>query len=119
MAHILTHIFKNECPDCHKGKVFIGNNLLIPGLPKMHAYCSHCHYKFRKEPGYFFGAMYVSYALTVAQAIATYFIASPFFNENFDPKIIPVIAIVIILLAPFNIRMSRLLWIYMFKSYST
>jgi hypothetical protein len=79
----------------------------------MNEYCSHCHYKFEKEPGYF-GAMYVNYGLTVAQSIATYGIAQFFFQERFE--IIPIIAFVIIALASFNIRLSRLLWIYMFKT---
>ena len=84
----------------------------------MNQYCPHCQFKFEKEPGFFFGAMYVNYGLTVAQAIATYVIAQQFFAERFDLRIIAIISIVIIAMASFNIRLSRLLWIYMFKNYS-
>lgn len=84
----------------------------------MNPYCPHCHYKFEKEPGYFFGAMYVNYGLTVAQGIATYVIAQFFFKEPFDLRIIPIIAVIIVVMASFNIRLSRLLWLYMFKNYS-
>lgn len=84
----------------------------------MNQYCPHCQYKFEKEPGYFFGAMYVNYGLTVAQGIATYLIAQQFFTELFDLRIIAIIGLVILSMAPFNIRLSRLLWIYMFKNYS-
>ncbi|GIZ08989.1 hypothetical protein FUMI01_17160 [Flavobacterium sp. UMI-01] len=84
----------------------------------MHSHCSHCHFKFEKEPGYFFGAMYMNYGLTVAQSIATYGIAQIFFKETFDIRIIPIIAVVIVVMASFNIRFSRLLWIYLFKGYS-
>jgi hypothetical protein len=52
--------------------------------------------------------------LTAAQG-ATYVIAQFFFKETFDLRIIPIIAVVIIALASINIRLSRLLWIYMFK----
>jgi hypothetical protein len=58
--------------------------------------------------------MYVNYGLTVAQGIATYVIAQFFFRETFDLRIIPIIAVVIIAMASI-IRLSRLLWIYMFK----
>lgn len=85
----------------------------------MNEHCPHCNYKFQKEPGYFFGAMYVNYGLTVAQGIATYVIAHFFFKETFDLRIIPIIMAVIIALTPFNLRFSRLLWIYMFKNYSS
>ena len=119
MSNTLIHILKNDCPHCHQGKILKENNIFFKfSFPKMNEYCSHCNYKFQKEPGFFFGAMYVSYGLTVAQGIATYVIASFFFQETFDLRIIPIIMAVIIALSPFNIRLSRLLWIYMFKNYS-
>lgn len=119
MSNSLVHILNNECPHCNEGKVFNEKNIFFNlGFPKMNKTCSHCQYKFEKEPGYFFGAMYVNYGLTVAQSIATYVIAQFFFVETFDLRIIAIIAFVIIVMAPFNIRFSRLLWIYMFKNYS-
>lgn len=84
----------------------------------MHKSCAHCHNKYEKEPGYFFGAMYMNYGITVAQSIITFVIAQQFFTERFDLRIIPIIAFVIIGLASFNIRFSRMLWLYLFKNYS-
>lgn len=119
MSNTLLHILKNECPYCHKGKVFKEKNIYFKiGLPKMNKFCPHCNAKFEKEPGFFFGAMYVNYGLTVAQAIATYVIAQQFFTITFDLRIIGIIAFVIIAMASINIRLSRLLWIYMFKNFS-
>lgn len=118
MSNVIFHILRNECPNCHKGKVF-NQSLFAFGFPKMNKECSHCHTSFNKEPGYFFGAMYVNYGLNVAQAIATYFIIRPFFAETFDLRMFPVIAGVLVLLTFFNIRLSRLLWIYMFRNYAT
>ncbi|MBZ4044477.1 DUF983 domain-containing protein [Flavobacterium hibisci] len=120
MSNTLVHILKNECPHCHKGKVFKDKNIFLNfGFPKMNESCSHCNYKFQKEPGFFFGAMYVNYGLTVAQGIATYCIAQFFFENTFDLRIIPIIAVVIILFTSFNLRFSRLAWIYMFKDYTS
>ena len=119
MSHALVHILNNDCPHCLEGKVFKEKNIFLNiGFPKMNQYCPHCQFKFEKEPGYFFGAMYVNYGLTVAQGIATYLIAHQFFAETFDLRIIGIISAVIIIMASFNIRLSRLLWIYMFKNYS-
>lgn len=119
MSNTLFHILNNDCPHCSQGKVFKENNIFFKfSFPKMNEHCPHCHYKFQKEPGYFFGAMYVNYGLTVAQSIATYVIAQFFFKETFDLRIIPIIMVVIIALSTFNIRFSRLLWLYMFKNYS-
>lgn len=82
----------------------------------MNHQCLECGFKYHKEPGFFFGAMYVSYILAVAQAIITYLIASLFFEEHFDSRIIVIIAIIIILLSSFNMKVSRIIWIYMFKN---
>jgi len=119
MALAIVHILKNECPNCHKGKVYKDKSLFTFGFPKMNESCSHCQNKFSKEPGYFFGAMYVNYGLNVAQGILTYFLARPFFSETFDLRIFPIVAAVLIFMTFFNLRLSRLLWIYMFKNYAT
>ena len=87
-------------------------------IPSNERIFSHCNYKFEKEPGYFFGAMNIDYGLTVAQGIATYVIAKFFFIKTCDLRIIAIIAMVIIAMAFINIRLSRILWIYMFKNYS-
>ncbi|AWG20269.1 DUF983 domain-containing protein [Flavobacterium faecale] len=119
MAHTLINILNNTCPHCHEGKVFDEKSPFLNfGFPKMHKSCSHCHNKYEKEPGYFFGAMYMNYGITVAESIATFVIAQQFFTERFDLRIIPIIAFVIIFFASFNIRLSRMLWLYMFKNYS-
>jgi len=119
MLHNLLAIFRNECPNCHQGKVFADKSFFFSlGFPKMHEHCSHCGFKFEKEPGYFFGAMFVNYGLTVGEGIITYLIASRFFEKTFDLRIIPIIGLVIVLLSCFNIRLSRMIWIYMFKNYS-
>jgi hypothetical protein len=64
------------------------------------------------EPSFFYGAMYVSYALTVAFAIAIFII---FYLIGFG-LITSFIAIVasLILLLPFTMRLSRILYINMF-----
>jgi uncharacterized protein (DUF983 family) len=119
MINTIRQIFRNECPKCNKGKVFRDKNFFFSiGFPKMNKYCSYCNYKFEKEPGYFFGAMFVNYALTVGEGLITYFIAHQFFHKTFDLRIIPIICSVVILLCFFNIRLSRMIWIYMFKNYT-
>jgi len=59
-----------KCPNCEKGKIFMnGGNILLFNIPKMNDRCLECDYKFEREPGFFFGAMFVSYALAAAQMI--------------------------------------------------
>ncbi len=116
---MIKDILTNKCPHCGKGRIFNEANIYFNfSRPKMNEYCPNCGFNYQKEPGFFFGAMYVSYGLTVAQGIITYLIASTFFEEKFDLRIIGIIAGILLLLSSFNMRLSRILWIYLFKNYS-
>ncbi len=108
----LIDIFEEKCPKCSHGQVFRkkGNPLLFQ-MPRMNDACPNCGHKFEKETGYFFGSMYVSYALTVAEMMAV-FIVAQFFVKSFLP-IISLIALFAILLSTFNFRLARMIWIYM------
>ena len=64
------NVVKCKCPNCNEGKVFSGQgNVFLFKMPIMNERCSECNFKFEKETGFFFGAMFVSYALAVAQMI--------------------------------------------------
>ena len=80
--------------------------------PVMHEECPHCRHHFEIEPGYFTGAMYVSYALTIAESATGYMLARVF-TTNVAP-ILPIIIAVIILMTFINFRYSRILWMYAF-----
>jgi uncharacterized protein (DUF983 family) len=47
---------------------------VFEGLFRMRATCPVCQLRFEREPGYFIGAIYINYALTVSIALAGYFI---------------------------------------------
>ena len=54
-------ILRQRCPRCRMGSIF--RYSIFRGFPKMHERCPVCDLKFDREPGYFLGAMYISYAL--------------------------------------------------------
>lgn len=81
----------------------------------MEEHCAHCDFKYEKEPGYFIGAMYFSYGLVVAELAFTLAFSQFFFEEAFDMRILLIMLGQILLLAPFNYRMSRVLWLYIFN----
>jgi len=47
-------ILKGFCPECHEGKI-------TKGFIGMQRVCPHCHYNLNPEPGYYLGAMMVSF----------------------------------------------------------
>lgn len=79
----------------------------------MNERCANCNYKFEKETGFFFGAMFVSYAIAAAIMIA--FMVVGWYLLDMTPlKVFGVIVILVILSSTWNFRLSRTIWIYMF-----
>ncbi|MBW1298575.1 DUF983 domain-containing protein [Aquimarina litoralis] len=113
---MIQKIITNKCPNCGKGHVYKEKNIYFNfKKPKMNKECDHCGYVFEKEPGFFFGAMYVSYALGIAEAIAVFIIGTFFFESTFDLRILPWIIITILAFSSFNVRIARIIWIYLLK----
>lgn len=61
--NILQSIWNYKCPRCRKGDLYVKPLKLSDPL-NMHEHCDHCGLKYQPEPGYFFGAMFISYIWT-------------------------------------------------------
>lgn len=109
--HGITH---SKCPRCRVGKVFSGPTYGFK-LQKMNEYCPHCNLKFEREPGYFYVAMFVSYALNVAELIAAG-VAAYVFGLKLDYEnlwyFVGVLFGASIIFSPFNFRYSRMILLY-------
>ena len=69
--------------------------------------------RYEIEPGYFYAAMYVSYAINVALAVTVGIATYTFTNESESPWIYIIsILLVSFLLAPVNFRYSRVILLY-------
>ena len=113
---MIRNILESKCPNCNQGHIYNRKGWYFKlGKPEMNKKCNHCGYSFEKEPGFFFGAMYVSYALGIIEALLTYAIGRLFYDAMFDLRIVIWIALVLIALSSFNMRLSRTIWIYLFK----
>ncbi|MCG2430751.1 DUF983 domain-containing protein [Aequorivita xiaoshiensis] len=113
----LYSIFTSKCPVCHKGDMYIENNpYKVMKIMKMHEHCSHCGKKFKIEPSFFFGAMYVSYAVGVAIAVAAFIIAYFFIGLDRNYAFLTII-ISLAVLFPVIVRVSRNIWINLFVDY--
>ena len=103
-----------KCPQCEKGNIFYDSgNILLFNIPKMNNRCTECDFKFEREPGFFFGAMFVSYGLAAAQMIISLIVFWSFID--FSPlKVFLIITVIAVLLGTINYRVSRSIWIYLF-----
>lgn len=109
----ISNVVKGTCPNCGKTKVFKSSgNIFLFQLPKMHAECSHCGYEFHRETGFYFGAMYMSYALTVAEMVAIFVLGFLLDVSIFGQ--LAAIVVILLLLSNFNFKISRLMWLNLF-----
>jgi uncharacterized protein (DUF983 family) len=114
----LYSIFTSTCPVCHKGDMYLENNpYKVSKIMKMHDTCSHCGQKFKIEPSFYFGAMYVSYAVGCAIAIAAFIITYLFIGLDRNYTFLAII-ICLTLLYPPIVRVSRNIWINVFVDYN-
>ncbi len=114
----LFSVLFNKCPKCHEGDFLKEKNILkLHKVYDMHQYCATCGLKYMMEPSFFYGAMYVNYALTVGISIITFVIATFFFSSGLLESFIPIV-VVLLLTAPFSIRFSRIIWINFFVRYN-
>ena len=121
-------ILRNRCPKCGRGNLFIhANAYRIDLTAKMHPSCNHCGEDFIREPGFYFGAAYVSYALTVALWGAVLVALMIFdawglieFGMFTHPGTFLITGIsILIALLPVIYRLSRSIWLAMFTKNDT
>ncbi len=80
----------------------------------MHTYCPVCDLRFEVEPGFFIGAMYISYAMSLGIFFTVSVVIYVFFNNpEFYFYMIGIPSTVLISL-PFMFRYSRVLFLHLF-----
>jgi uncharacterized protein (DUF983 family) len=113
----LYSIFKGACPKCHEESMYVNTNPYdVSETLKMKERCSNCQTKYKIEPSFFYGSMYVSYGVGIAFAVAAFIISYFFIGTN---KLTAFFAIVVTLIVflPLILRLSRNIWINLFMSY--
>ena len=110
----LKSVLEGRCPQCRQERMFMSSAYSSKFL-NMHKTCSHCGLQYEREPGFFYGAMYLSYVFTVGILLLTgvlvYFIGS-----DPEPNIyITAVIIASLALYPVNFRYSRILFLHLFS----
>lgn len=110
-------ILRGSCPKCHLESMYKDTNPYHLGnLFDMQERCSHCNTKYKIEPSFFYGAMYVSYGLGIAFAVAAFVITFLVVGTSLFNTFIAIVATLIVFM-PVIIRLSRNIWINFFIHY--
>lgn len=109
-------IVKGKCPHCRRGDIFTGNTYGF-NIQRTNKKCGHCNQRFEIEPGYFYAAMYVSYAMNMIEMISmgfiTYYLSGGRLDFDSVWLYVGVIFLTSLLLSPFNYRYSRIILLHL------
>ncbi|WP_317127187.1 DUF983 domain-containing protein [Hymenobacter perfusus] len=114
MDSTLTGILNQRCPRCRQGRLFTHSALNLAHFTEMPPACPVCGQAYEPEPGFYWGAMYISFAFStgimLVVGLAVYYLLG-------DPDTwvyTSAVAIVALLFTPLSLRYSRTLMLYLF-----
>lgn len=107
-------VLQGRCPQCRKGKLFPFAAYNLSKFTKINDTCSSCGVKFEREPRFFDGAMYISYALSVGLFLVSAFIIYMLFHPVSENVYMIAIISEVVLLYPLMFRFSRIFYLYLF-----
>ena len=100
-----------KCPKCRQGDMFANHMYGLSGQ-KMHTNCPSCGFRFEVEPGYFYVAMLLSYAMNVAELV-TFAVGTFILTGSQSPWLyVGILLGMAFLLSPFNFRYSRVILLF-------
>ncbi|MBP6574878.1 MAG: DUF983 domain-containing protein [Flavobacteriales bacterium] len=114
----LYSILKFKCPHCHEGEFFVDRNPYhLQRAGNVLSACPSCKRAFSKEPGFYYGGMYISYGLSVAVFVAVWVSFSALWPDLPLWVTFTTIAVLLITLAPWFYALSKISWANMFYTY--
>jgi uncharacterized protein (DUF983 family) len=110
-------IGKMVCPRCQEGDFFVAHPYNLRKAGDTHEYCPKCGLKYEKEVGFYYGAMYVSYALGVALFVTCWVTFNLFFPSASTGIQITTISLVSLAAGPYFYALSKIIWANFFFGY--
>ncbi|GAA4324599.1 DUF983 domain-containing protein [Flaviaesturariibacter amylovorans] len=121
--NLILSILNNKCTRCRRGDLFVHKGAFrIKGLMKMHDQCPVCGQPLDMEPGFYYGTIMISYAIAVLFSVVTfilwYLIVGMSLQDSRFFWWIGVNAVLLGILQPPLMRISRTAWLAFFVRYS-
>lgn len=110
----LKAVLSGKCPRCSEGDMFKFRAYNLRNFDKMHEHCPHCELRFEPEPGFYYGAMYVNYAFSVALFVVVGTVVFYLFDNPDIWVYATIIFSIVILLTPLLFRYSRIVYLHVF-----
>ena len=115
--NIIKSMLAHNCPQCRSSKLF-KNPFDFKNPLRMYERCSNCNQNFEPEPGFYIGAMFISYGLSISMFLTSALILVFGFSWTVNSAMLLVLAISAI--SFFKIlRLSRSIWIHINVKYNS
>ena len=121
--NLIVTILKNKCPRCRRGKLYqYSNPYDLKKFMKMNDRCPVCGQPLDMEPGFYYGTNMVSYALAVLLSMVSFIAWWALIGFSFHDKRffwwMGINAVLLVILQPPLMRLSRTIWLAFFVPYS-
>lgn len=111
---MLTGIVQQRCPRCRRGPMFTHGALNLAHFTEMPAHCPVCNLAYEPEPGFYWGAMYISFAFSTGLMLVIGFLVYHLLGDPDTWVYVTAVAVMAVLLTPLSLRYSRTLMLYLF-----
>lgn len=117
MPNPITSVLQLKCPKCRQGDLFCNKKAYqYKGFFDMPRKCTKCGQDFEIETGFYYGAMYVSYAITIALIVAVFTVMYVF--NIFSIELFLILDLLLLLITlPYVFKVSRSIWIALMIKY--
>lgn len=107
-------IFNFKCPRCMEGNQY--PTFSFPTAFKMEDKCSHCEQTYLPEPGFYYGAMFISYILSGFYSLG--FVAVCIFGFGLSAnQSFLILLFTLIVMFIYIFRISRSIWLCLMVKY--
>ncbi len=114
---IIVNSIRMKCPKCHEGDLFESSTFNFGEKSfYMPDACPVCHQNYMPEPGFYYGAMFLSYIMTGFFSIGFMMVVHWIFGLSLTASF-GILILVLALFFVFVFRIARSLWINMMVSY--
>jgi uncharacterized protein (DUF983 family) len=105
-------ILSAKCPKCREGKIFSVGLLSYRKLSDINKTCPVCQANFVPEPDFYYGAMYINYAFSVALVITSLVAINVLVSEPELWMYLTTTLVLNLILLPAMLRYSKVLYLY-------
>jgi uncharacterized protein (DUF983 family) len=114
----LQSIFTFKCPRCLKGDFYHTRNFYdLKQVGEVKECCTHCGLKYSKETGFYYGALYVSYALGVALMVSIFVATTVLYPTYSNTFMVTALIVGVLVMSPILYALSKIIWLTFFQSY--